>query len=249
MAENQAQKKARLAAEAKAAESQVFGAGQPPVPPQVDPLGIVTPPVGDQGNQTQSQPLGIKPEQSDGITISRDQFESMMSRMSDLETIAMSASRPNDPASIFNPLAEVKENRTLNVVFHGDLLVTGYKETERPNGTIQYAKLEKNEDNMIRTFVTLLLTDIETGDTSEEKVDLLDFLEAATPMLATIKDRKDIGGIVEHGLVNQMRWDGKTLVPTDTKIMTGARIQKFLFTVELAGKTYQMTEQVVNIKS
>lgn len=242
---NKAQK-ATKAEEAALADSQIFGGAPVPPAPQGDEVGVVNPstPTTEPTSTQKSVPV-----QQDGITMSREQFNELMGRMSDLERMALTSQRANDPTSIFNPLAEVKEDLKLHVVFHGDLLVVGYKEKRRPNGSVTYTWLAKNSDNIVRTYVTLLLKNVETGDVTEETVDLLEFLEAAVPMQATIKKRQDIGGVIEHGLVNQMTWNGSTLVATDRQVMTGALEQRFLFDVELNGKIYQVTEQVVNIKS
>ena len=237
------------------AEAAIFGGATAPAT-TTDPLGVVQPNVPSEPVvSTPAVPSGnaksIGVPQEDSVTISRTQLEAIMGRLSDLETVAITSDRNSDKANIFNPLAEVKADHVLNVVFYGENeeMVVGYKEKVRVDGRKTFTWLEKNAmTGEIRTMVTLLLLDLKTDAVREETVDFVMFMEAAVAMPATIKERKDIGEIKEHGLVAQMTWNGKTLVPTDTKVMTGAKEQHFLFTVEYAGKRIQLPETVVNIK-
>lgn len=248
MAKSQAQKDAEKKAQAEA-DAQIFG-GATPTPP-VDPVGIVPPaPNGETGTAPRETGLGVSPAKEDTVTISRSQLEAIMGRLGDLESVALS----RDPANkddVFNPLAEVKSDHQVHVVFHGDELVVGFKEKVRPDGRKTHTWLQKEPTTgEIRTYVTLYLRHMETKEVREETVDLVAFIEGAVPMLATIKDRKDIGEIVEHGLVNQMTWNGRALVPTNTKVMTGAKEQRFIFDILLAnGEVVKLPQDVINIKS
>lgn len=247
------EEKAKLKAEEAAlAEQQVFGAGDEPVR-TADEVGVVQDtagagdkaPVVKEPTSTSKSTGANKPET---VTISREQFESFMNRLSDLEGAAMSSSQAAD--DIFNPLAEVKSDHVVKVAFHGDLLVVGYKEKVRPDGKKVYTWLKKDEaSGEIRTYVTLLLLNLDTDELTEETVDYIGFIEQAVTLDAVIKERKDIGKLVEHGLVTQMTWNGRALVPTSQKIMTGAKEQKFIFKVLLKGKLIEMPENVVNIKA
>lgn len=232
------------------AESAIFGGGEAPAT-TTDPMGVVQPNVVTPEAPQASTPKSIGVPQEDSVTISRTQLEAIMGRLSDLESVAITSERNADKTNIFNPLAEVKEDRVLNVVFYGenDEMVVGYKEKVRVDGRKTYTWLEKNpQTGEVRTMVTLLLLDLKTDEVREETVDFVAFMEAAIPLPATIKERKDIGEIKEHGLVAQMTWNGKTLVPTDQKVMTGAKEQHFIFTVDFRGKRIQLPETVVNIK-
>lgn len=233
----------------KEAEAAIFGGATTPTP-SADPMGVV-PPVPPAEAPAAPAHKGIGVPQEDGLFISRAQWEQVMERMADLESIAISTQRSEDKTNIFNPLAEVKEDRILNVVFYGENeeMVVGYKEKVRIDGRKTHTWLEKNPaTGEVRTMATLLLLDLKTDMIREETVDFVMFHEAAIPLPATIKDRKDIGKIQEHGLVAQMTWNGKSLVPTDQKIMTGCQEQHFIFTVEFRGKMIQLPENVVNIK-
>ena len=251
MAKTAAEKKAEAEAQ-KTVDSKIFG-GEADAP-KVDPVGIVPPtPTGETGTapkETGQTGLGVTPAKEDTVTISRTQLEAIMGRIGDLESVALS----RDPANkddIFNPLAEVKSDHEVHVVYHGDELVVGFKEKMRPDGRKTNTWLQKEPTTgESRTYVTLYLRNMETKEVREETVDLVAFVESAVPMVATIKNRKDIGEVKEHGLVNQMTWNGRALVPTNTKIMTGAKEQRFIFDILLAnGELIQMPQDVINIKS
>ncbi len=232
------------------AEAAIFGGGDTPAT-TADPMGVVPPAPTETTTPPAPTHKGIGVPQEEGLYINRKQFEEMMSRMADLESIAINSQRSDDKTNIFNPLAEVKEDRVLNVVFYGDKdeMVVGYKEKVRVDGRKTHTWLEKNPaTGEVRTMATLLLLDLNTDEIREETVDFVAFHEAAVALPATIKDRKDIGKLQEHGLVAQMTWNGKALVPTDQKIMTGCQEQHFIFTVEFRGKLIQLPENVVNIK-
>ena len=176
--------------------------------------------------EPKSAPLGTS-ESKDTVSISADQFNSLMERLSELEGVALRSNRGED--DIFNPLAVVTEDHTANVCFLEDELVVGYKVKMRPDGSETYTWLAKDQaTGELRTYCTLLLDDGK-GNIREETMDYVQFIESAIPVKAIIKKREDIGKLKEHGLVNQMTWDGKNLVPTGQKIMSGAREQKFLF--------------------
>lgn len=252
MAKNNANKQPTAAEnEAKnAAEAAIFGGGDAPTN-TADAAGVVQSAAPETTTPPAPTHKGIGVPQEEGLYINRKQFEEMMSRMADLESIAINSQRSEDKTNIFNPLAEVKEDRVLNVVFYGDKdeMVVGYKEKVRMDGRKTYTWLDKNPaTGEVRTMATLLLLDLATDEIREETVDFVAFHEAAVALPATIKERKDIGKLQEHGLVAQMTWNGKSLVPTDQKIMTGCQEQHFIFTVEFRGKLIQLPENVVNIK-
>lgn len=246
-----AEKEAAAKAAAIEAENKIFGDTVPTH--TADEVGVVQPNPAAPADAPVVKapeavpPKGIAPQKEDTVTISRTQFESFMNRLSDLEGVAMNNSK--EAEDIFNPLAEVKTDHVVAVAYHGDDIVVGYKEKKRPDGKLTYTWLAKEPSTgEIRTYVTLLLRDSVTKEIKEETIDYVAFLEAAVTVPATIKERKDIGKLVEQGLVNQMTWNGKTLVPTSTKVMTGAKEQKFIFKVLLNGELIDLPENVVNIK-
>jgi hypothetical protein len=228
------------------AEAKIFGAAEEGTE-KADIVGVVN---AEKSTATPAPKAETKKRGSDGdsITLSREQFEQLMGRLGDLETVAMQSQRSGQE-DIFNPLAVVTKDRTANVAFHGNELVVGYEEKKKPDGKVTYTWLQKDEKSgEIRTFVTLLLKDLDTEKTRKETVDYVHFLEAATPVKATIKSSRDIGGVVEQGMVNRMVWNGKTMVATNERVMTGARIQKFILTCLVNNKLVELPENVVNIK-
>jgi hypothetical protein len=249
MAKSQEQKK-KEAEEKALADAAIFGGAEPTR--TADEMGVVQPnPAAPEAPVVPSNtPKSMAVPKEDTVNISRSQFEAIMGRLNDLESVALNSERATSGDDIFNPLAEVKSDHIVKVAFHGDEMVVGYKEKVRVDGRKTFTWLAKEPTTgEVRTFVTLLLRNMETKEVREETVDYVAFLEAAVTLDAAIKERKDIGKLVEQGLVNQMTWNGRTLVPTNTKIMTGAKEQKFLFTVELNGERIQLPENVVNIKS
>lgn len=231
----------------KGVEDKIFGAkasapkpapSTPPTEP-TEPAGAVvaTPPAtqkNDMGKQT--------------ITLGKEQFDAIMARLGDLESGAM-AREPKGADDVFNPLAEVKQDHEVRLCYHGDLLVVGYKGKVRPDGRTVFTFMRYDEATKeTRTAVTLLLVDPKTKETSEETVDMIAFLENAVVLPATIKERKDIGRIVEHGIVRQRIWDGKGLTETGKKVMSGCREQKFQYRVEHNGDIYDLPQEAVNIK-
>jgi len=223
----------------KAAADAIFG-GDDAVEP-ADAAGVV--PVVPQARV-------VPAAREESVTISRTQFDEIMGRLGDLESVALTATRSNDKSSVFNPLAEVKKDHIVRVGFHGDLLIVGYKEKMHPDGRKTFTWMAKDkESGEMRTYITLLLRNLETDEITEETVDYVHALSAASMVEATLKKREDIGQLIEQGVTQQLVWDGKGLVPTGREIMTGAKEQKFIFTVELKGKIYELPESVINIKS
>jgi hypothetical protein len=180
------------------------------------------------------------------VTVDRAQFENLLTQLAEVQNFQLSQTRGKD--DVFNPLSEVKTDHTVRLAYHGNDLVVGYKATVRPDGREVYTYLRKDPDTgQMRTTVTLLLKD-ENGDVREEESDFVAFLENAVMLEAKLKERKDIGKVVEQGEVEVMTWDGKRLVGTGTRIMSGAKEQKWLFTVEHKGEIFELPESIVNIK-
>jgi len=244
---NNKNKNPTLSAEEAALADQIFNS-QDDVSTVSDEVGVVKPVSTPQVPTSTSLSMG-KPKE-DTITIGVDQFKELMTRLGDLENRALSSS--TETKDIFNPLAEVKSDHVVRVAFHGDLLVVGYKEKQRPDGKKTFTWLAKDQESgEIRTFVTLLLRDTKTGEITEETTDYVRFIEQAVTLEGTIKKRTDVGKLLEQGLVNQMSWNGRTLVPTSERVMTGAKEQKFIFEIAIPGisEPIEMPENVINIKS
>ena len=240
MAKNDKPKNAEPKGEdVKKAEDAIFGA-EPKKEEGAD-LGGAT-------STEKSTPKG----KEETITLSKSQFESLFNRLSDLESAALANTKT--PDNVFNPLAEVKSNHIVRVCYFGDELVVGYKPRMRPDGKEIHTYMKKDTTTgEMRTTVTLLLADGEpnadgTVNTREEEVDFVYFLQSAIPLEATMLERKDIGKLIEQELVNQMVWDGRKLVSNGMQVRTGAKEQKFIFTVEHKGKKYVLPQEVVNIK-
>lgn len=236
------------------ADQAIFGAPEPTH--TADVMGVV------QRNQEAEPdaPVVIKPApkqvQPEGtINIKVEQFNKIMERLGDLEKVAISNNRSKD--NIFNPLMEAVTEHMVDVTFHGDDIVVGYKEKVRPNGMRTFTWLAKDpESGEARTYVTLLLRSTTEKDEdgqykiTEETVDYVAFIEQAVTVKAKIIERKDIGQVIEQGLVNQTMWNGRTLVETSTQVMTGAKEQRWIFTVEMPnGEVIKMPENVINIKN
>lgn len=149
--------------------------------------------------------------------------------------------------AIYNPLKEIKTERTLRMSFWNDKIVLGYEGKRNPDGTVRFINnlpVEKGEfKGTIRAFVTLIY-----ADDKREQVDMIDFMRNLTPVVAKIKSQEDIGEVVEQGEVNRMAWNGRALIPTSTRIMTGYKNQVWKFIVEYEGKEYELSQDVVNLK-
>lgn len=223
-------------------EDAIFG--KTPIPTTVvDEVGIVTPNLPTDTAKS----IGMPIDQT--VTIGRTQLEAMMTRLSDLESVAMSTTQKNTENNIFNPLSEVVSEHVANVAYHGDQLVVGYKAKMRPDKKLTYTWLTKDSNSgEMRTQVTLLLRNMETKKVTEETIDYVTFIEGAITVQAIIKKRTDIGKIVEHGLVAQLHWNGTNLIPTGQKVMTGAQEQKFIFEMLVGNEIIELPENVVNIK-
>ena len=235
-----------------AAEAAIFGGAEPTH--TADEIGVVqrnpaaapdAPVVTAPAPTTHSMPS----EKEDTMTLSRSQFEAIMGRMTELEGAVLSNSRGGEGDDIFNPLTAAVTEHTLKVAYHDDALVVGFKEKVKQDGRRVFTWLKKDpESQEVRTYVTLLLKDEGSEEIREETVDYVRFLEDAAVVDAKIIERKDIGKVIEQGLVNQMTWNGRALVPTSTRVMTGAKEQHWIFTVNVNGKQVQLPENVVNIK-
>lgn len=179
------------------------------------------------------------------IEVSESAMKDLLQRLSDLESDKQRQLKAED--DIFNPLKQVKGKHTLRMSFWGDELVLGFVPKIRPDGTETFVINKVVEDGefkgQMRGVVNLMLANGKT-----EEVDYIRFLNEVSPVVAEIKDRKDVGKMVEQGEVSVMSWNGRSLVPTSSRTMTGYQNQKFEFTVEYKGKDYILTSDVINIK-
>lgn len=179
------------------------------------------------------------------IEVSESAMKDLLQRLSDLEADKQRQIKAED--DIFNPLKQIKDKHTLRMSFWGDELVVGYVPKVRPDGTEIYVinkVIEEGEfKGQMRGMVTLKLANGKT-----EEVDYIRFMNDISTVPAEIKARRDIGKIVEQGEVNVMTWNGRALVPTSKRTMTGYKNQKFEFDVEYKGKEYTLTGDVINLK-
>lgn len=201
----------------------------------------------DNKIETPAKPEAKTSEDGAKVTISKSQFEAIMGRLSDLESGAM-AREPKGAEDVFNPLAEVKKDHVVRLTYHGDDLVVGYVGKIRPDGKEVFTFLKEDpESRTMRTYATLLLITPE-GKEKEELVDFVKFLEYSIQVDAVLKERKDIGKLVEHGLVKQAVWDGTRMAETGMRVMSGTKEQRFEYVVTHKGKDYKLPQEVINIK-
>ena len=198
------------------------------------------------GKETKETPIVQQEGVSDRkVEVSESAMKDLLQRLSDLEADKQRQLKAED--DIFNPLKQVKGKHTLRMSFWGDELVLGYVPKVRPDGTETYVIQKMVEDGefkgQMRGVVTLRLANGKT-----EEVDYVRFLNELSPVVAEIKDRRDIGKLVEQGEVTVMAWNGRSLVPTTKRTMTGYQDQKFEFDVEYKGKQYTLTGDVINLK-
>ena len=198
------------------------------------------------GKETKETPIVQQEGVSDRkVEVSESAMKDLLQRLSDLEADKQRQLKAED--DIFNPLKQVKGKHTLRMSFWGDELVLGYVPKVRPDGTETYVIQKMVEDGefkgQMRGVVTLRLANGKT-----EEVDYVRFLNELSPVVAEIKDRRDIGKLVEQGEVTVMAWNGRSLVPTTKRTMTGYKHQKFEFDVEYQGKPYTLTSDVINLK-
>lgn len=198
------------------------------------------------GKETKETPIVQQEGVNDRkIEVSESAMKDLLQRLSDLEADKQRQLKAED--DIFNPLKQVKGKHTLRMSFWGDELVLGYVPKVRPDGTETYVIQKMVEDGefkgQMRGVVTLRLANGKT-----EEVDYVRFLNELSPVVAEIKDRRDIGKLVEQGEVTVMAWNGRSLVPTTKRTMTGYQDQKFEFDVEYQGKPYTLTSDVINLK-
>lgn len=179
------------------------------------------------------------------IEVSESAMKDLLQRLSELETDKQRRTQAEE--DIFNPLQKENREHTCRLGFYNDKIVTGYVGKENPDGTVVYIIHKIIEDGefkgQMRGRVTLTYED---GTT--ENVDYLQFCKDVSCVVATIKDKKDIGRIVNQGEVSVKSWNGRALVPTSTRIMTGYKEQKFEFVVEYKGKDYKISQDVINLK-
>lgn len=179
------------------------------------------------------------------IEVSESAMKEMLDRLSKLE--ADKQRQLNVEEEIFNPLKQIKGKHTLRMSFWGDELVLGYVPKVRPDGTevfIINKVIESGEfKGQMRGMVTL-----ELANGKKEEVDYIRFMNELTPVVTEIKERRDVGQLIEQGEVNVMAWNGRALTPTSKRTMTGYKQQKFEFDVEYKGKPYTLTGDVINLK-
>lgn len=199
------------------------------------------------GKTTQDIPSVVQQEGVNDrkIEVSESAMKDLLQRLSDLESDKQRQLKAED--DIFNPLKVVKDKHILRMSFWGDELVTSYVPKVRPDGTKVFIINKVIEDGefkgQMRGMVTLQLANGKT-----EQVDYIRFLNELTPVVAEIKERRDVGTVVEQGEVNVMSWNGRALVPTAKRTMTGYKNQAFEFDVEYKGKPYTLTGDVINLK-
>lgn len=179
------------------------------------------------------------------IEVSESAMKDLLQRLSDLEADKQRQIKAED--DIFNPLKQLKNKHTLRMSFWGDELVLGYVPKVKPDGTETFVInkiIEEGEfKGQMRGMVRLML-----ANGKEEEVDYIRFLNELSAVPAEIKERRDIGKVVEQGEVFVTAWNGRSLVPTSKRTMTGYKNQKFEFDVEYQGKTYTLTSDVINLK-
>lgn len=198
------------------------------------------------GKETKETPIVQQEGVSDRkIEVSESAMKDLLQRLSDLEADKQRQLKAED--DIFNPLKEVKDKHTLRMSFWGDELVTNYVAKVKPDGTETFVVnkiIEEGEfKGQMRGMVTLQLANGKT-----EEVDYIRFINELSPVVAEIKQRRDVGKLVEQGEVSVMSWNGRALVPTSKRTMTGYRNQKFEFDVDYKGKQYTLTSDVINLK-
>jgi len=193
-------------------------------------------------NET-NETVGIEEET---VTVNAKMFKDFMQKMSEKDALISSMSRPTSEDDIFNPLKDIATEHTLNLSYYNDKLVIALDGKERVDGTVVYVtnKLMEDGENkgQIRGIVTLVY-----ADGKKEDVDQINFLTNLVRVKEVIKSRQDIGKLVEQGEVTQMSWNGRALIPTSTRIMTGYKNQKFIFVVDHKGKEYTISQDVVNL--
>lgn len=148
---------------------------------------------------------------------------------------------------IFNPLKEIKTDHTIRISFYNDKLVKGYVGKERPDGSVVYVTNRVIEDGEFKGQMRGMVT-LEYVDGTTEIVDHVRFLTELTPISVPIKKRTDIGKVIEQGEVTRLTWNGRALIPTSTRVMTGCKEQRFEFLVDYKGTEYTLMQDVINLK-
>jgi len=179
------------------------------------------------------------------IEVDEDAMKNLLQRLADLE--ADQTRRTQAEEDIFNPLKEIKDKHTIRISFYNDKLVVGYVGKERPDGTIVYVSNQVIEEGEFKGQMRGMVT-LQYEDGTTEVVDHVRFLTEVSTVSVPIKDRKDIGKTVEQGEVSKTMWNGRSLVPTSSRIMTGYKEQRFVFTVDYKGKEYTISQDVINLK-
>jgi hypothetical protein len=182
------------------------------------------------------------------VTMSKTQFDALMDRLSRVESEQTTLSHTVNKTDVFNPLEEVKTDHIVRVSYFEDKLVVGYKPKVLVDGrTVFITPVWNESEQRMRNNITLLLEN-EDGKIEERVVDHIAFLEGSIQIDAKLKERKDIGKLIEHGTVEATQFNGRTMAGTGDYVMTGTKEQHFAFTIEHKGKIYQMPEEVINIR-
>lgn len=196
------------------------------------------------GEVKTDNPQEVKGVKTNMVEVDANMLKEMMQRMTENEAKLASMTKSVD--DIFNPLKDIATERTLNVSYYNDKLVVALKGKERVDGTIVYVtyKLVEEGENkgQLRGFITIVYE-----DETEEEVDQVRFLTNIVKMPVVIKSQKDIGKLVEQGEVSQMSWNGRSLIPTNSRVMTGYKEQRFVFLVDINGKERTLTQDVINL--
>lgn len=206
--------------------------------------------------ETQINPVTTQPEgvEDRKIEVSEQAMKDLLARMAELEQNQHRQVQASD--DVFNPLKEMKDEQTLRASFWGEDIVLGFQSTIRPDGTEVFVNNKVVEDGLfkgqIRGYVTLQISDGKDAKGNQkvkiEEVDYIRFLTELSPVVAKIVKRYDVGKLIEQGEVTKMVWNGRSLVPTATRVMTGSKVQKFEFDVIVNDVTYRVTSDVINLK-
>lgn len=182
------------------------------------------------------------------VTLSKTQFDALMDRLARVESEQSTMSHTLNKTDVFNPLEEVKTDHVVRVSYFEDKLVVGYKPKTLVDGrTVFITPVWNESEQRMRNNITLLLEN-EKGEIEERVVDHVAFLEGSIQVDAKLKERKDIGKVIEHGTVEATEFNGRTMQGTGNYVMTGTKENHYEFTVEHKGKIYKMPENVINIR-
>lgn len=193
----------------------------------------------------------VKPE--DTITIPADTFNQIVERLNTLEQGIHAQTK--EESNIFNPLKEEVKEHVCNVAFFYDddiareALFIGYDPIKTADGKNRNIFEKRDQFNQLRTYCNLKLYDFETKKEYLKKdVDYILFMTSHTPVRGTIKERKDIGTVVNQDYTVQSIWDGNTLKETGVRVLTGYKSQEFVFKIEVNGQVFDLPQDAVNVR-